>query len=232
MNKIDKDLSMFERFCKRVFTLIGDIAITGSDHPMWVIYSPKPHKFKGQEYYNFIKKSLADPEFLQPGDILLRCYDQYLDSYLIPGDLNHGGIYIGDHKGISDRVVHSISDGVVMEALTDFIRTDHFVVVRPNGVNVSDQQRVVNEVLKYYDEKWAYDFSFRYGNDIRLYCTELVGRAWAVAKSKFKFKMVNHYGREGLSADSIFLSDVDIVFMTESIKKFSVYQQRLDQQAE
>lgn len=209
-------LTIIEKLCKWLFTIIGDIAI--SRKPFWVSYAPEQHKFKGAEYSAFVTEIISNPKFLKDGDILLRCYDQYLDSYLIPGELNHAGIYVGDNQ-----VVHAISDGVVKESIFDFIRTDHFAVVRPHTDRVT-RFEVSKKAQSFVG--WKYDFSFRYGNDCRLYCTELVGRAWAVAKDRFKFKMVNHYGREGLSADSIFLSDVDIIFMTDSIEKFKVFKEK------
>lgn len=208
------ELNFLERIAKRLFTIIGDVVV--SKRPLWISYAPEQHKFKGKEYYKFVKKCIEDNSFLQFGDILLRCYDSYLDSYLIPGELNHAGIYVG-----WNQVIHSISDGVVREPITDFIRTDHFIVVRPRGVTNKERWIATRKAVRFLG--WKYDFSFRYGNDCRLYCTELVGRAWEHVKDKFKFKMVNHYGRKGLSADSILLSDVDIVFATESVKKFKIY---------
>ncbi|MCJ8344570.1 hypothetical protein MJH12_03445 [bacterium] len=73
---------------KWVFTLIGDIAIMGVS----IVYKPRAPLFRGYEYYKCLK--IIQEQQILEGDILLRRFDYYLDQRFIPGDLNHGGIYV------------------------------------------------------------------------------------------------------------------------------------------
>ena len=198
-------------------TFIGDIHVHGFSNPLWISYKPKQHKFQGADYKRAIK-DIRDG-WWEPGDILLRTFDGYLSSRLIPGSFKHGGIYLGN-----EQVVHSIAEGVLVESIYDFMRTDHFAVVRPRGLSEEERKEVAE--IAYAFKGMPYDFAFKYGNDPALYCTELVGRAYSSKKDKFKFKMSSQgfgpFKRKTLLADDIFLSDVSIIFHTRSTEKMSV----------
>lgn len=216
---------MFYWLQKKILTMVGDIIL--SPYPFFIQYKPSQHKFKGDEYAEFIKMIYNDK--IKPGDILLRCFDGYLDSKLIPGDLNHGGIYIGKNDQGVPMVIHATAEGVHKETLYDFIRTDHFAVVRPRGINQDDMKLVVDNAYSYLG--CPYDFDFTYGKDSKIYCTELVGRCYEDLKDKFKFKIqyqgFGKFRRKALVADNIFVSDVDIIFMTQSIKTMSIWEERM-----
>ena len=90
--------------------------------------------------------------FLQPGDILIRGYTQYLDGMVIPGFFSHVGLYLGpvteadlNHAGqVSEKqastkrgfatgahmVAHSMAEGVFLEDLIGFCRADYLAVLR------------------------------------------------------------------------------------------------------
>lgn len=221
-------MSYWYKFKKWLFTLVGDIAVLGWKSPLWLIYKPSAYKFRGDEYYHCI--CLITQGRIQKGDILLRRYDHFLDRRFIPGDLNHGGIYVGKDESGVPSVIHSMSGGVFKESIFDFMRTDHLVILRPRNVNQEDQQRAVDLAYDYVGS--PYDFDFSYGDTIRIYCTELIGRCWSGASKKFKFRF-SHTGlwpilkrRKALVADDVFCSDLDIVFMTASVKEFSVWMKR------
>ena len=216
---------MFHKLKSKILTMVGDVML--NKYPPFFVYKPEQHKFKGDEYSTFI--NMIENDRLFPGDIVLRCFDGYLDTKLIPGDLNHGGIYVGrDNKGVPS-VIHATAEGVHKESLYDFIRTDHFVLMRLSIINLLQRNQIVKFAYDY--EGRPYDFDFTYGNDKSIYCTELVGRCYEFLKDQFKFKLSTRgfwiWKRKALVADDIFVNtDLDIVFMTKSIKKMKVWKTR------
>lgn len=210
---------------RKILTMVGDVML--NKYPPFVIYKPSQHKFRGEEYAMFIK--MIENNKLQVGDILLRCFDGYLDTKLIPGDLNHGGLYVGRNIAEVPMIIHATAEGVHKETLYDFMRTDHFVVVRPRGLTVEDGKEAAEKAFRYRGR--PYDFDFTYGGDSAIYCTELVGRCYEGAADRFKFDMsypgFGPFKRKALVADDIFLSDVDIIFMTRSVKTMGVYNKRV-----
>lgn len=106
-------------------------------------------------------------EVLKPGDILLRRYDTYLSSVLIPGYWSHVAIYVGD-----DKVVHAVGEGVVSEDILAFTRCDDIVVLRS-----MDEVLATNAVEKAHKElerKAQYDFEFDLEEADKFYCSELI----------------------------------------------------------
>ena len=89
-----------------------------SPRPLWISYHPELHKLKGHE----IRRILG---VLKKGDIMLRRWDGYLNTYLTPGFWGHAGLYVGDEKAI-----HALGQGVVKEDILDFCRADSLAVVR------------------------------------------------------------------------------------------------------
>jgi cell wall-associated NlpC family hydrolase len=65
---------------------------------------------------------------LDPGDIILRGYDNYLDGCLIPDPLSfsHGAIYIGNGK-----IIHAVAEGVSETNVIEFTRCDRIAIFRP-----------------------------------------------------------------------------------------------------
>lgn len=235
-------MKFWDKISRAFVFFLGDIAL--SKYPMWLQYRHATHKFKGPEYQRFMKMVFNGE--LMPGDIFLRAFDPYLDSLLIPGNLSHLMLYYGKDPETGEEVaIHVTSDGLLKEVVTDVARTDHFCVVRPRNVPDEVRQCVADRAYTYWLEhekdkelnkeepKWSYDFKFKYGNDHRIFCTEFGGRCWEIAKEWFKFRfsypsVFGFFERKSLLADDIFLSDVDIVFMTESIKKMPIWQKRQD----
>lgn len=127
------------RLYDKLVTILGDIKIFR--HPLWIAYDPGSYRVKGPEC-----RKISD--LLEPGDILLRHYDGYLDNAIIPGVFSHAGLYLGDVTE-SDRsgtpatesgrrafatgpcqVAHSTAEGVHLEDVLTFLRCDEVAVVR------------------------------------------------------------------------------------------------------
>lgn len=128
-------------------TVFGDIKVFR--FPFFVVYDPGSYQVKGDDV-----RALIDT--LQPGDILLRAYTNYLDGKFIPGKFSHAAIYCGElrerdrhHIGTRQRsaddrtrsqqtmfhtgaqmVIHAMAEGVFIEDILTFSRCDRLVVLR------------------------------------------------------------------------------------------------------
>lgn len=128
-------------------TVFGDIKVFR--FPFFLVYDPGSYQVKGDDVRALI-------EVLQPGDILLRAYTNYLDGKFIPGKFSHAGLYCGAvheddralvgtrqrSRGARDQaqselfhtgaqmVVHAMAEGVFIEDILTFSRCDQLVVLR------------------------------------------------------------------------------------------------------
>jgi len=171
---------------KMVFRFIGDVKWSGFWHPFWFTINGTSFRLKGKHYRDL-------ESVIEPGDIIIRRFEGYIDKWLIPGWWNHAGIYVGEIDGKQHKVVHAISDGVIVDDLIDFMRTDHMIVLR------APDDRVTEAIDK---AKMAigseYDFSFDFNETVRFSCTELISYCYqGMINSKKRF------GRKTVVADDI-----------------------------
>jgi hypothetical protein len=136
------------RLYDKFVAVIGDIKLF--HFPFWVVYDPGSYRVKGPECRKI-------SNLLEPGDILLRRYDGYLDSHFIPGVFSHAAIYLGNveesdkaavpEEGILSRsfeigpcqVAHSTAEGVHLEDILTFCRCDDIAVLRlPDEIRKRD----------------------------------------------------------------------------------------------
>ena len=130
------------RLIDRLITILGDLKVF--PWPMFLIYDPGGYQLKGPAMREVMRR-------VQPGDILLRGYRHYLDSYFIPGYFNHAGLYLGwvgerdverveldggrkRFRAGEQMVIHALAEGVVMEDLLNFCRCDYMAILRFPGV--------------------------------------------------------------------------------------------------
>ena len=148
--------NIFYSIKSSLLTIFGDIRVF--PFPMFVVYAPKSFKVKGYHTREIM-------ELLQPGDVLMRSYDSYLDGLFIPKGLSgcsHTGIHIGN--GV---VIHAIAEGITEDDVIDFCRCDRIAVMRPRtGVGFA-----VRHALRCLGKKIKYDFDFSDGNST-YYCHE------------------------------------------------------------
>ena len=102
---------------------------------------------------------------MQPGDIVLRGYDCYLDSHFIDGEYSHGSIAIS-----KESIIHSISPSVESIHPISFMMCDRIAIIRTkNQELVSEAVKIANEIL---ENKTKYDFDFNTSDTSELYCFE------------------------------------------------------------
>lgn len=150
--------------------MFGDVKIF--KYPLFILYNPKGYMMKGED----VRQVLAT---VKQGDILVRGYLNYLDSYFIPGFFSHAGIYEGNNK-----VIHALAEGVIREDVLHFCRCDYMAVIRPLDVSIKERVTAVKRVANCVGKE--YDFFFDFENENELCCTELAHYAW-----KFKEGLVD-----------------------------------------
>lgn len=90
--------------------------------PLFIVYDPSEYDMDGVH----MKKAL---NVIEPGDIVLRGYNNYLDGYFIddPYCYSHGALYVGN-----DKIIHAISKGVSEINCIDFMTCDRICILRPS----------------------------------------------------------------------------------------------------
>lgn len=135
-----------------LLNILGDIQYY--KYPLFLIYNPTTFKIKHHQ-------ARVAEKMIQPGDIILRRYDHYMDGLFIPGKYSHTGIYIGN-----GMMIHAIAEGVQEIDIGDFLRCDGFIILRPS----SGQEVAIARAKKMLGR--LYDFNFAPGSG-RLYCHEV-----------------------------------------------------------
>lgn len=114
-------------------------------------------------------------QWLEPGDIVARGYDYFLDKYYLPGIFTHTGIIIKEING-DTKVIHSVAEGVSSCDIADFIQnTDRFTIMRPryeSGRNID----AVILAKQFLNHKASYDFFLDSLDANSVYCHELTAR--------------------------------------------------------
>jgi hypothetical protein len=104
---------------------------------------------------------------IEPGDILLRKYDHYLGSKLIPGFWSHASIYSGD-----DVVIHMLGHGITVEDILTFVRADHMLILRHDNKDMA--LKAAARAIELSHRQIEYDYDFDEKDTSKLYCTEFV----------------------------------------------------------
>lgn len=148
----------FYKLWSKFLTAFGEVKIF--KFPMFIVYDPNYFKIGGKQILDILK-------IIQPGDIILRGYDSYLDGKFIPDPLgySHGAIYIG--KG---KIIHAVAEGVSETDIIEFTRCDRIAIFRP----IKYKRNAISTAKKFLKDNIPYDFGFR--EDVSsLYCFELCG---------------------------------------------------------
>ena len=152
-------MKLISKIWEAIARFVGDIRWAGIAHPFWFIINAHGYKLKG-EHYRTLKK------IIQPGDILVRRFDGYVSNFFLPGYWGHAGIYVG---GKAEQIVHSLSEGVIIEDVLNFMRSDYLIVFRP-------PQKVIKEGIEKAKSIVGseYDFAFDFDDSEKFVCTEVI----------------------------------------------------------
>ena len=156
----------------KFLTQFGNIKVF--KFPMFFVYDPSTYKMDGSHTMKAIG-------LLEPGDVVLRGFDNYLDGYFIddPHGYSHGAIYVGDGK-----IIHAIAEGVSEINALDFMQCDRICILRPEKY----MQEAIDQAKKFLKDNVPYDFNFKSGTSA-LYCFELVAECYSkLNPQKIKFK--------------------------------------------
>ncbi|MFC1542544.1 hypothetical protein ACFL4M_01470 [Pseudomonadota bacterium] len=153
-----------KRWYEKLLTWFGDLKFFWI--PPMIVYDPSPYGVKGEDVREVIN-------LIQPGDILLRSYEKYVDGWFIPGEFSHVGFFYGattednrksagtmiddnpeklqrvQHDGFKigeQMIIHAMADGVFMEDVINFCRCDKMVILRlPEKLeNRAPEEKVFN----------------------------------------------------------------------------------------
>jgi cell wall-associated NlpC family hydrolase len=102
---------------------------------------------------------------VEPGDLVLRRFDNYVSSFFIKGRFSHIGIYVGDNS-----VIHVGADGIKKEDILTFIRADDCALMRPT--DSSKIEGAIVEAYKQLDRGVEYDYVFDADSPEKFYCSE------------------------------------------------------------
>lgn len=226
-------MSYFDKVRNKFLKIFGDIKVY--KFPFFLLYDPGSYLVKGANIRTVL-------ETIEPGDILLRGYKNYLDGYFIPGFFSHAGLYLGETKKsdlpLTDEqkkifyegkqvVIHSMAEGVFMEDVLNFCRCDYLMILRRNNTIepsidlkadfIHTYQKAISNLGK------AYDFAFDFFNNDNLSCTELVQVCYSdileLYDIKIKERKVLFKKRQMLTPDDFITNKLEFAFISESIKK-------------
>ncbi|HLD90947.1 MAG TPA: YiiX/YebB-like N1pC/P60 family cysteine hydrolase [Patescibacteria group bacterium] len=116
---------------------------------------------------------------LEPGDVLLRRYDHYLGSILIPGYWSHAALYVGD-----GYVIHMLGQGINKEDILTFLRCDDICILRcpDNNKAVTAIKNAFNCLYK----DIGYDYEFNFNDEKEMSCTEFIDTCYEHPKYSSK----------------------------------------------
>jgi uncharacterized protein YycO len=145
----------------KLLTAFGDVKVF--KFPMFFVFDPDDFQITGE-------KTLEIMDILEPGDIILRGYNRYLDGKFIPDPLkfSHGALYIGNN-----RIIHAVAEGVSETNTVEFTRCDRIAIFRPK----KGQRKAISTAKKFLKDAVPYDFGFSKGVSA-IYCFELCGECY------------------------------------------------------
>ena len=193
-------------------TFFGDIRY--SKYPPFLFYDDVDFSVKGGNVEALMK-------LLKNGDVLMRGFDSYVDSFFIRSSrgYSHAGIYSGNGE-----VIHATAPKVAKEHLIDFCRCDRIAVLRPRkGVT-----KALSLARKFLKNGVFYDFSYTAGNSA-LYCFELAACCYqnlSISKKKATALFGMLRKKEKVYLSDSFLESKDFTLVYEFNPKFGIVRKR------
>ena len=155
--KQDNVTKLLIKIRNKIITVFGDIKI--NKHFPWIpYYKPQGYQVNGKH----VRELLGT---CQPGDVLLRGFTDYFDGLFIVS-WSHAGLVYSETE-----VIHSMAEGVFIEDILHFFRTDRVCVLRPS-LNSEGLVDVLKTAENY--KGTPYDFGFNFNNPKEVSCSEFV----------------------------------------------------------
>lgn len=226
-------MNIFSRIRNRFLTFFGDIKVF--KYPFFLLYDPGSYKVKGSE----VRKTI---DLIEPGDILIRGYSNYLDGAFIPGFFSHAGLFLGETKKSDVQIspgyesffyegkqvaIHAMAKGVFTEDIISFCKCDYLVILRrnkriePDVDLTTDFRSIYTKALQNIGK--PYDFKFDFSDYGNLSCTEMVYACnehfLPLYNVRLKKRSVMLIKKEMLVPDDFITQEFDIVFSSQSVKQ-------------
>jgi hypothetical protein len=129
----------------------------------------------------------------QSGDLLFRRQSTLLSNAVLRFDTEGAFSHVGlvTRKGDDVRVIHTIpvsgdgfAEGIQLDTFASYLQgggTIDWALLRVDEELRSVAMRSADEALRFYERKVPFDTEFRLDSTDRLYCTELIWRAYLQA---------------------------------------------------
>lgn len=208
--KIEMKKSLY-RIWSKFLTVFGDIRY--SKYPPFLFYDDVNFAVSGDK----IEKIM---NIIEPGDVVLRGFDSYIDSLFIKSSkkYSHAGVYVG-----GDEIIHAIAPNVSKDHLIDFCHCDRIAILRPS----KDVENGINTAKKFYEEKVDYDFIFSEQGvgKSSLYCFELAAYCYKNLEIE-KMKATALFGlikkKEKVYLSDSFFNSKDFKLVYECNPRFNI----------
>lgn len=157
---------------RKILHFVSDIRVY--KYPAFVILWGDTHyKLKAEE-----KRMIINT--IEPGDILLRVYYNYLGSIFIPGYWSHSALFDGPH-----HVIHMLGNGIVREDILKFMNCDDIAILRYKG-GIEKIQEAIEKAKNQLSKGVEYDYDFNTETPEKFYCTELISYVYNLSYPKDK----------------------------------------------
>ena len=145
---------------RKVLHFLSDIRVY--PYPAFIIlWGDISYKVKSD-----VKRMILDE--IEPGDVLLRRYSNYLGSIFIKGYWSHAAVFDGPNT-----VIHMLGNGIVREDILKFMNCDDIAILRYNK-GIEKIQDAIDEVRNQLTKGVEYDYDFNTETPEKFYCTELI----------------------------------------------------------
>ena len=173
-------------------------------HVVWRIrFTVYYTQFPGWQYHKLYRE-------LQPGDIVLSTDGKKLTTMLIPGVWSHAAVCVSKNQVF--EIAELVHDGYRKSTFSDFCyESTRVCVLRPRAFDQPYIKKFIANVLGF--EGAPYDTQFQLGVKA-LYCSELIYLSDEERLLNCNLEDLAGLGREYISPDGIFNSDVEVIMDT------------------
>ncbi len=192
--------SLLYKIWSEFLTQFGKLKVLSFGFLPILAYDPDPLYITGYDLEHLMK-------ILEPGDVLLRGYNKYLDGKFIPDEkgYSHAGLYIG-----KNQMVHAVSPYVEKCHMLDFCQADRIMVLRPKDGQMIAIATAIGKI------GMPYDFDYKTDRG-KLYCFELIATCYPQANIQTHIvkKFLGLVKRKCYIAKSLYLNP----FFTKTYEK-------------